>query len=435
MKKFFSASVLILLYSFAAPFAAFAQEVLSLNDLIDEALEKSPYVQVFKMNKDALWERPSQVKFWDDPKVTLGVTNLPTDDFDFNKQDMTQKTVSVMQNIPFPGISRLKEKAAVEEAKGAESELENIEIRTVNAVKTAYYDLYFVNNAIKITDENIDLMKKFVELTQSKYEVGNGLQEDILKAQVELYKLQEKMINLKQKEASIKADMLRLLNRNDGEQLQVVPKIEKTVNTVSFEDLKTTVLEENPLLRQLDHTVAQKETEYLLAKKSYYPNFSITAAYGQRDDGLDDKHRSDFMSLLVSLLVGVNIPIWFKNKQNKQVAETQIRIIQEKARFQSLKNDILFKLNDILTKIKKEEALVVLYKEQIIPEASQSLEADMSAYQVGRLDFLNLLNSQMTLLNQIGILTPTKSDIKSDRCLSSNPSSLCPYAAVIEKLG
>ena len=396
MKKFFSASVLILLYSFAAPFPAFAQELLSLDDLIDEALEKSPYVQVFKMNKDALWERPSQVKFWDDPKVTLGVTNLPTDDFDFNKQDMTQKTVSVMQNIPFPGISRLKEKAAVEEAKGAEKELANVEIRTVNAVKTTYYDLYFVHNAIKITDENIDLMKKFVELTQSKYEVGNGLQEDILKAQVELYKLQEKMINLQQKEASIKADMLRLLNRKNGGQLQGVPKIEKTVNTLSFEDLKITVLEENPLLQQLDHTVAQKETEYLLAKKSYFPKFSITAAYGQRDDWKSaDRDRPDFMSLLV----GVDVPIWFKSKQNKKVAETQIRIMQAKAQLQSMQNDISFKLNDILTKIKKEKALVVLYKEQIIPEASQSLDSNMSAYQVGRLDFLNLLNSQMTLLN------------------------------------
>ena len=396
MKNFFSASVLILLYFFAAAFPAFAKELLSLDDLIDEALEKSPYVKVFKMNKDALWERPSQVKFWDDPKVTLGVTNLPTDDFDFNKQDMTQKTVSVMQNIPFPGISRLKEKAAVEEAKGAEKELANVEIRTVNAVKTTYYDLYFVHNAIKITDENIDLMKKFVELTQSKYEVGNGLQEDILKAQVELYKLQEKMINLKQKEASIKADMLRLLNRKNGAQLQGVPKIEKTVNTVSFEDLKTTVLEENPLLRQLDHTVAQKETEYLLAKKSYFPKFSITAAYGQRDDLKSaDRDRPDFMSLLV----GVDVPIWFKSKQNKKVAETQIRIMQAKAQLQSMQNDISFKLNDILTKIKKEKELVVLYKEQIIPEASQSLDSNMSAYQVGRLDFLNLLNSQMTLLN------------------------------------
>ena len=149
------------------------------------------------------------------------------------------------------------------------------------------------------------------------------------------------------------------------------------------------------MLKQLNHTIAQKETEYLIAKKSYFPKFFITAAYGQRDDGLKDKHRSDLMSLLV----GADIPIWSKNKQNKKVAETQIRIMQAKAQLQSMQNDISFKLNDLLAKIKKEEELVVLYKEQIIPEATQSLDADMSAYQVGKIDFLTLLNTQMTLLN------------------------------------
>lgn len=395
MKNYLLAAVLSVFYFLAVPFSVSSENVLSLDALIDEALENSPYVKVFQKNKDALWERPSQVKAWDDPKITLGVTNLPTDDFDFNKQDMTQKSVSVMQTIPFPGISRLKEKVAVEKAKGAESELANIEIRTINAVKTIYYDLYFVYHSIIITGANIDLMKKFVELTQAKYEVGNGLQEDILKAQVEVYKLQEKLISLKQKESSIKADMHRLLNRNDDDSLLGVPQIEKSVNTVSFEGLKSAAFEKNPLLQQLNHVIAQKETEYQLARKSYFPNFSITAAYGQRDDGLDDKHRSDFMSLLV----GVNIPIWFKSKQNKKVAETQHRILQEKAQLQSEKNNILFILNDLLAKIKKDEELVSLYKEQIIPEATQSLDADTLAYQVGRLDFLNLLNSQMTLLN------------------------------------
>jgi outer membrane protein TolC len=420
MKNFFSASVLILLYFFAAAFPASAQEVLSLNDLIDEALKNSPYVEVFEKNKDALWERPSQVKAWDDPKVTLGVTNLPTDDFDFNKQDMTQKTVSVMQNIPFPGISTLKEKAAVEQAKGAEKELANIEIKTVNAVKKIYYDLYFIYQSIEITDENIDLMKKFVELTQTKYEVGNGLQEDILKSQVELYKLQEKLINLKQKDVSMRADMLRLLNRNDGDKLQGVPKLEKTVDTVSLEDLKTEALEKNPLLLQLKHTVAGKEAEYLLAKKSYFPNFSITAAYGQRDDGLDDKHRSDFMSLLV----GVDVPIWFKSKQNKKVAESQLRILQAKAQLQSVNNDISYKLNDLQARIKKDEELVSLYEKQIIPEAAQSLDSNMSAYQVGRLDFLNLLNSQMTLLNY---------EIKFHKVLSDLEKNFAELEVVVGK--
>jgi len=411
MKRCFAAYFIGLLLFFNLPVTVMAQDTLSLNDLIDEALEKSPYVKVFQMNKDALWERPSQVKAWDDPKITLGVTNLPVDDFDFNKQDMTQKSVSVMQAIPFPGISSLKEKAAIEEAKGAEKELANIEIKTVNAVKKIYYDLYFICQSIEITDENIDLMEKFVELTQTKYEVGNGLQEDILKSQVELYKLQEKLINLKQKEVSMRADMLRLLNRNDGDKLPGVPKLEKTLDTVSLEDLKTTTFDENPLLQQLNHLVAQKETEYLLAKKSYFPKFSITAAYGQRDDRDSiDRHRPDFMSFLF----GVDIPVWFKSKQNKKVAESQLRILQAKAQLQSVKNDISYKLNDLLARIKKDEELVSLYEKQIIPEAAQSLDSNMSAYQVGRLDFLNLLNSQMTLLNYEIKFHKVLSDLEKD---------------------
>ncbi len=411
MKNIFSASLLVIFYAFSFPFLAFAQDVLDLNVLIDEALKKNPYVKVFQENKDALWERPSQVKSWDDPKIIFGVTNLSADDFDFNKQDMTQKSVSVTQNIPFPGISRLKERAAVEESKGAEKELANVEINTVRAVKTTYYDLYFVRQAIIITDANIDLMRKFVELTQAKYEVGNGLQEDILKAQVELYKLQELLINLKQKDASIKADMLRLLNRSNTEQLQGVPKLDKTEPSISPEDLKSTALEENPLLQQLKHVIAQKETESLLAKKNYFQKFSITAAYGQRDDWESaDRHRPD----LVSLLIGIDLPVWSKSKQNKKVSETQHRIMQAKAQLKSVKNDILFKLNDLLAKIKKDEALVALYKDQIIPEATQSLDADMSAYQVGRLDFLTLLNSQMTLLNYETKFHKVSSDLQKN---------------------
>lgn len=421
MKRCFASYLFGLLLFFNLPVTVFAQETLNLNDLIDEALEKSPYVEVFEMNKDALWERPSQIKAWDDPKITLGVTNLPVDDFDFNKQDMTQKSVSVMQAIPFPGISSLKEKAAIEEAKGAEKELVNIEIKTVNAVKKIYYDLYYICQSIKITDENIDLMEKFVELTQTKYEVGNGLQEDILKSQVELYKLQEKRINLKQKEASMRADMLRLLNRNNGELLQGAPKLEKSLDTVSLDDFKNTTLEGNPLLQQLNHLVAQKETEYQLAKKSYFPRFSITAAYGQRDDRDSiDRHRSDLMSLLF----GIDVPIWFKSKQNKKVSESRLRILQAKAQLKSVKNDISYKLNDLLARIKKDEELVFLYEKQIIPEAAQSLDSNMSAYQVGRLDFLNLLNSQMTLLNY---------EIKFHKVLSDLEKNFAELEVVVGK--
>ena len=115
MKRLFLFTLIFSAYFAGITPSCMAENILDLDALIQEALENNPEIAVLQNKKNALWERPSQVKAWDDPRLTFGVTNLPTDDFDFNKQDMTQKTVSIMQQIPFPGITSLRGKAAVEE--------------------------------------------------------------------------------------------------------------------------------------------------------------------------------------------------------------------------------------------------------------------------------------------------------------------------------
>jgi len=411
MKKILTIFRLIFLSCFVFPFSIFAQDVLDLNVLIDEALVNNPQLNAYQKRSKALWERPPQVKSWDDPKITLGVTNLPTDDFDFNKQDMTQKSVSISQNIPFPGISGLKEKAAVARAKGAESDLADIQIQTVYNLKKLFFNLYFVCKSIKVNEQNIDLMNKFIDITQTKYEVGNGLQEDIFKAQVALYKLDEKMISLKQKEMSLRSNMKRILNRKEDNLVAGIPLLKRTEQKLNISDLMNTASEENPRLKRLNHLSSEKEAEYLLSKKSYFPKFSITAAYGQRDDwDSRDRDRPDFMSVLF----GIDIPIWFKQKQSRKVTENRLITEQIKSEIVNEKNSIIFKLEDILAKIEKGERLYELYEEKIIPEANQSLEADMSAYQVGKLDFLSLLNSQMTLLDYETALHKVVSDLEKD---------------------
>lgn len=421
MKRILVIALFSILVSLSFMTQCHSENTMDLEQLIREALENNPDIAGLRSYKDALWERPSQARAWDDPRLSFGVTNLPTDDFDFNKQDMTQKTVSIMQNIPFPGITALREKSAIEAAKGAEKELGDIKIRLVNAVKKAYYSLYFIYKSIQITQANVDLMENFVELTQSKYEVGKGLQEDILKARVELYKLKERLIDLRQKKTSIRAELNRLLNRSSaGPQISGLPTLPNTEFFLNRPDLEETALAENPRLQALKHAIEQSETEHLLAKKMYFPQFSITAAYGQRDNRInarpfparvtdaegtannvqvlplsEDRHRPDFFSFLV----GINVPLWFKSKQSKKAAENHHRTLQAKAQYQSVKNDILFQINDLSARISKDQDLSRLYEEQIIPEADQSLNADMAAYQVGKIDFLTLLNSQITLFN------------------------------------
>ena len=445
MKRLFSLTLIVIAYFVGFIPACMAENILDLDGLIQEAIENNPEIAASRNKKNALWERPSQVKAWDDPRLTFGVTNLPTDDFDFNKQEMTQKTVSIMQQIPFPGITSLREKVAVEEAKSADSQVEDIKARIVKEVKKAYFRLYFINESIKITEANEDLLKKFVKFTQTKYEVGKGLQADILKAQVELYKMQEKLIDLRQGQATLQAELNMLLNRDRANPIKGKPVLKNTVFNFTLAELEETALASNPRLLSLKHLIERSEAEHSLAKKMYFPKFTITASYGQRDNRLDerpfparvtaadgssndvtvlpltdDRHRPDFFSFLV----GINIPLWFKSKQNKGVSEAYYRVAQAKSQYESVKNDIYFHLRDMNARITKGKDLIELYKDSIIPQAEQSLNADMAAYQVGKIDFLTLLSSQITLF---------KYEIQYRRVMSDYERDLARLEAVVGK--
>ena len=446
MKKRFLFCVVGIFLSMVIQRHCNAEETLDLEELIQEALTKNPEVGVLQGKTSALWERPSQARSWEDPKLTFGVTNLPVDDFDFNKQDMTQKTVSISQQVPFPGIKSLKGRVAVEEAKGAEQELEQAKTSIVREVKKAYFELYFVNESLKITEANEDLLKQFVEFIQIKYELGKGLQEDILKARVELYKLQEKLITLNQARTTIQAQLCRLLNRDVSMTLSGTPLLKSTEFSFTPEELEALALENNPALKALQHGIERSEAEHSLARKQYVPQFTISASYGQRDNRLDarpfpakvtnaadgssnnvivtplsdDRHRPDFFSFLV----GVNIPLWFKSKQSKRVAETYHRISQTRSQYESMKNDIFFLMRDYNARVARNRDLVHLYRDSIIPQATQALDADIVAYQVAKIDFLTLLTSQVTLFNY---------EIEYHRVMKDYEKDLAELEAVVGK--
>ncbi len=100
---------------------------------------------------------------------------------------------------------------------------------------------------------------------------------------------------------------------------------------------------------------------------------------------------------VVSFAVGMNVPLWFKSKQNRKVAETHLLIEEAKAQQTALKNDILFKIRDLAAKEERGAQLIELYQNGIVPQAAQSLESALAGYRVGSVDFLALLDSQVTL--------------------------------------
>jgi len=402
------------------PSAPKAPAVLDLDQLIQEALQANPDITASQKKRDALWERPAQAKAWDDPRLEFGVRNVPADDADFSKIDMTMKEISLSQSIPLPGITSLREKIAIQEAKSADMMHEYTRLQITREVKKSYFELYLVNRHIGTAEKNKGLLRQFVEIAQAKYAVGKGMQQDVLKAQVELSKFIERLIQFKQQKETIIAELNRLLAREDSTPLLGQPVLPEHKITQSATELVDAAKAGNPGLLSLQEMIGRNEADYKLAKKSYVPEIMLTGAYGQRENA----HRtgakpnvmteSDGTSKLVtmrelnqnteradvfSIAVGINVPIWFHSKQSRKVAETYHMIEQSKAEYRALANEIRYKIRDLMAKQDRETGLIELYEHGIIPQATQSLNSAIAGYQVGSVDFLTLLDSQITLCN------------------------------------
>ncbi|MCX5895038.1 MAG: TolC family protein [Proteobacteria bacterium] len=397
------------------------QNTLNLEELIQEALKANPEITALQQKRNAMWQRPPQEKSWDDPELSLGVANLNTDNFKFNKIDMTTKQIAISQNIPMPGITSLKEKMAIQEAKSSDTVLEDGKLKLIRDVKTAYYDLYINYTHMQTAEKNKNLMTKFVEIAQKKYEVGKGLQQDILKAQVEQSKFIERLIELEQKKQSYSAELNRLLNREPTAPVEGIPTAAKRNVTLNEEELRNMALAQNQLLLSLKHAIEGNEAEYKLSKKQYFPSFNVSAAYGQREGyrqkgGIlpaavlnEDGTTSDALVKtpdqsydrpdVFSFFVGFKVPLWFKNKQDKKVAETFHKLEEARAEYSVAKNELFYKIHDLVAKTVKSAKLLELYQTGIIPQATQSLNSAVAAYEVGNVDFLALIDSQITLCN------------------------------------
>jgi outer membrane protein TolC len=372
------------------------ETVLDLDALISEALLANPGIIAAQKNREALWERSPQAKAWEDPRLSFGVRNLPTEDRDFDEIDMTTKEVSLSQVIPLPGIPSLREKVAVQEAKSADKMHAYTRLQVIRAVKNAYFELYLVNRQISTTEKNRDLLAQFAEIARSYYIVGSAQQQDVLKAEVEHSRFMERLIQFKQKKATVIAELNRFLGREEAMPLPGQPLLPAHRIKLSEEELHEAAQAGNPALLALKENILRNEAGYELAGKSYVPEFTVTGAYGAREDGDNPTiRRSD----VFTVLVGFNVPIWFKSKQSRKVAETHYRLEQSKAQYKALADEIRFKIRDIVARQERESNLIELYETAIIPQAAQALESSVASYRVGTVDFLTLLSNQLTLFN------------------------------------
>lgn len=398
MKKYFSL-FLAVVFVFGG-LAAFSQtEDNNTNDilkeLIQEALENNPKLEAAVQRALSAEKTIPQAGALPDPQLTFGLSNLPVNSFSFDQDPMTGKVIGVMQMFPFPGKLSLKTDIAEYEASAVKYQQEEIRNQVIQMVKQAYFDLYTIDRAFETTEKNKALMEQFVHLAETKYATGSGLQQDVLRSQVEISKLEDDLIMWKQKRLSAVARLNALLNR------PVDAPVDKTLPELMLPDGPIAIfpaeeIEQNrPLLKAWNERIQKVGSAVKLAERDIWPNFTVGTSYRQRNDLADGRQMRDFLSATVSL----NIPLYFMRKQKAKVAEKELDFNATKSEYENVKINVLSEIESILAELERNRKRVELYRGGILLQVQQSLESAHAGYRVGKVDFLTLINNWMMLQN------------------------------------
>jgi outer membrane protein TolC len=393
-RLFSLAKVILFSFIILTPFSSSAQsEKLRLNvdQLVDEALQNNPEISAAKIKWEVFKEKIPQSYALEDPMFGFGIINLPTN-FSFRDEDMTMKEFSISQKFPFPGKRPLMKEMASKEAEAVSTEIQGKIHQIIKDVKAAYYDLSHIYRTTEVTQRNKRILEDFAKIAETRYAVGEGIQQDVFKAHVEVSKMVDDLIMLGQRKRSMEAKLNALLNRPPETPMGEPEEVVFRKFPFTIEELQKMALEMNPTLKGMKKMIEAKEKAYALAKREYYPDFNFKFAYGQRDNSPDMKRRD-----MLTGMVEMNIPIFYKSKQDRKVAETKAEILATEAQYRAMKNEVLFMITDMASMIQRGERQIELYKTGILPQTSLQINSAMSAYRVNKADFMTLLDSQMTL--------------------------------------
>lgn len=389
----------IIVFSFIMVFlssvAAISQELESrktvLSELIQAALSENPQIKAAEQEWQASLERIPQVKALPDPLLSYSHFGQSIE----TRLGPQRNKISVSQMFPFFGKLSIKGDVAHSQAWIIEAQYRAVKADVMLKMKQAFFSLYWFDKALKISQEEKEVLQRLVRVAQKKYETGQATQQDVLKAQLEISKVLDKILLLKQGRKAIVAEMNALLNRPAETSVEIVDEVE--VPGIQFElaELYEWAKESRPELIKVQHLIAKNEKSLKLAKKNYLPDFRVMFDYIDIGGGTTTSPEDGRNAWMGS--IGINIPIWRK-KLRAAEAEEATKIKASENLYRNIENETLSRVNELFFEVKTIEEQIKLYQYSLLPQAEQSFKASEIGYLAGKVDFLNLLESERMIL-------------------------------------
>jgi cobalt-zinc-cadmium efflux system outer membrane protein len=362
--------------------------------LIEEGLAENQEIQSLVCRVESLKEEISFAGALDDPRLGLAILNLPADSFSFSQEPMTQKQISIAQKFPWFGKLDLRSQRATLKAIRQQAMLDAKRLLLAKQIAAAYYELGFIVKSIETNERLTEIVNQLLQVAETRYSTGRGLQQDVLQAQVELSKLFDEKIILEKRRRTATDRINELINRNQFMSIEKPTKLELMNLQLNAEAITSRTLQENPQLRVKQADIGIAEVEIELAKKDYWPDMDVRLAYGQRDEDRTGRSLPDFVSAQVLL----NIPLWQNTRQDPKLeAALKAREAAEKSHRNLLKS-LPYQVDALITEIHDTQENYKLFTEALLLQADQWARSSQSAYEVGSVEFNTMINAHIRLL-------------------------------------
>ena len=351
-----------------------------LEAFIREALEHDPAIRAAAAEAEAARARPEQAAARPAPMVSVAYTNdgwSPS----LGTQEMTTLAVMWTQALPGPGRRRLRGDVAGAEARSVEQRIERVRLSTIGAVRRAYYGLLLARDLRALLGEQEKLWREVEESARSRYSVGLGTQYDVLRAQLEVTRLQESVL---EQEADLVV-RAAALNRLAGRPLDAPVVTEAALAlrplSLSFEELMAEGERISPELKAAAAGIEGAQAGIALAQKERRPEATLQAGYMNRG-GLDPMWQA-----------GLAVSLPRARKAASAVAEASAGARAAAERRQAVVLDLRLRTHERLTRAQAVEKIAELYTEGIVPQGRAALESALASYPVGKLPFVTVIEA------------------------------------------
>ena len=357
-------------------------------ELLREAAAGNPAILAAQARLAAARHAPSQAEAPPDPEVSVAYTNDGLSSFTLGESEFAVLSLNWTQEIR--GSNKRKQAGAVayRSAQAAEKEVERVRLEVLSRVKSVYADLLRLDRTASLLEEIRGVLETLEETARRRYEVGEGIQESVLKAQTEILILEAESIRVAQDRQEAEARLNAAVGRSGG--TPVGPAVIDLTGGLpgDLASLALAAVEGSPEIGVVQAEVQRFEASAELARLEQKPDYLWSASYQYRGD----------LDPMVMGMFGVRLPLHKERKQAQAVAQAESELAAARQELANLQITTQSTVRELASRAQRSARLLDLYRQGIVPQAETTLESARASYSVGRVGFLDLLNDLKALL-------------------------------------